>query len=283
MIRQFKLINSKNVEFDLQNFKDKNVLLNPSGLGFGNLNQFLTVSSNRILVDTDESFPNISGTIFFGSYVEYEKFLVFLEANSSEEAYTFTYQPPNQEQSYQCLVYVGSVSKTEFRNNRLEIPILLNRITRWFLEQSQEDTIDPASEGKTYPYTYPYTYGGNVGDVTIVVDTSEPIGLEIEISGETLNPILRQFVDGVLFATIDFTESTTGVEKIISDSNILTQKLVKVETDGSETNLYLDQSKVDFTKQQFFLLQDGINRILFNNDLIGGTVKLTFREERRGV
>lgn len=283
MIRQFKLINSKNVEFDLQNFKDKNVLLNPSGLGFGNLNQFLTVSSNRILVDTDESFPNISGNIFFSSYEEYDKFLVFLEANSSEEAYTFTYQPPNQAQAYQCLVHVGSVSKTEFRNNRLEIPLLLNRITRWFLEQSQEDTIDPASEGKTYPYEYPYTYGGNVGDVTIVVDTSEPIGLEIEISGETLNPILRQFVDGVLFATIDFTESTTGVEKIISDSNILTQKLVKVETDGSETNLYLDQTKVDFTKQQFFLLQDGINRILFNNDLIGGTVKLTFREERRGV
>ena len=283
MIRKLYLVNSENETYDLQQIKSA-FLNNINGLGFRNTIRAVNVEGTNFISDKEVSYSNITGSFNFENYGKYDEFIQFVERHDINEPFILKYQPDIEE--WFVFVEIAEIRKPEIsRNGYLETQLSLFRRSRFFQETEVIIDIDigEITTGKKYTYTYGYTYfDDNSADVEINIDSQQDVGVLFTISGETLNPTIKQFLNGVLEAEVDITESTLGAEKIEIDSNLLTQKIVKITESGTEVSLY-DPAKVDFSKQIFIRLKKGTNKIVFSNELSSGSLRIVYRLERVSV
>lgn len=196
--------------------RDCNIFLsNPTGLGYTN-----TVTTNQYanalnVITTEQNFATVGGELLFMSddnkdkYEQYNDFVEFL----SHEPLTFYYQLPNtNEDVYSMDVAVGSLDKTETKNDDiLRCTFSLMGLSRW---QGTEVTVN--GTGDTY---------------TIANPSHMPIGFEITITGSLVNPYFTLSQDGDVYGEAKF-DSSTAFDSIYVNSRDGKQEVV-LEQGGS--------------------------------------------------
>lgn len=195
---------------------DCNIFLsNPTGLGYTN-----TITTNQYanalnVVTSEQNFANIGGELLFinepnsSKYEQYNDFVEFL----SHEPLTFFYQLPNElEDTYSMDVAVGSLDKTETKNDDiLRCTISLVGLSRW---QGTEVVVNGTTD--TYTVNNP---------------SHMPIGFEITITGSLVNPYFTLSQDGDVYGEAKF-DDATAFDSIYVNSQDGKQEVV-LEQGGS--------------------------------------------------
>lgn len=274
MIRQFWLTNSDNTTFSLNGNNIANTLSflhEPNGLGYSvNINTVKLGNTDVILNET-YNLGSISGDlIFFGKpqyvYQQYQSFLSFL----SKKPITMHYQPPNASDSYNCLVRVVSVEKSEINhdNKGLHCPIQFYRQSMWYNDNPNElDAYNRVEVGKSYPLDRPYSYGAiSLENIPLSNSGMTDASLKIEVYGSCTNPE---------WALYDIESNQYGACKILGtydyvrvDSGDLTEEIYLERSGASIPNAINYQDLTVGNPQQtyvtFLRLRSGTSRLAFN-------------------
>lgn len=201
--------------------RDCNIYLNnPTGLGYSN-----TVTTNQYanalsVIAQEQNFASVGGEILFISkpnrnkYEQYNDFVDFL----SYEPLTLYYQIPNEfEDVYSMDVAVGSLDKTETKNDDImRCTFSLMGLSRWKGEQ--------------------VVIEGTANTYSILNPSHMPVGFEITIKGRSfVNPYFTLTQDGEVYGEAKFNSVAPA-----SYSNTFTS--VYVNSDDSNQSVVLERN-----------------------------------------
>lgn len=281
-VREFWLTNSNDNEFSLM---PPNFLYEPEGLGFNvNISTVKLGNTDMILSETYDLGVFAGDLMFIGSlaevYQQYQDFLSFL----SKKPITLHYLPPNTNDSYQCLVRVTSLEKTEvnYEDNCLHCPIEMYRQGMWYNDTPNIlDADNSISDGKKYPLTRPYSYGAvSLENIQLVNNGMTDTSVKIEIFGSCTDPSWTLYDD----ENIQY-----GACKILG-----TYDYVRVDSDDLNEEIYLERggsviaNAINYqdlsvgSPQQVYItflkLRPGTSTLRFDlEDSFSGTVRVTWR------
>ena len=281
-VREFWLTNADDVRYSLM---DHSFLFEPEGLGFSvNINT-VKLGNTDIILSENYNLGVFSGDLMFiGTraevYQKYQDFLSFL----ARKPITLHYLPPNTNDSYQCLVRVVSVEKTEvnYEDNCLHCPVEFYRQGMWFNDTPNIlDADSSISDGKKYPLDRPYSYGAvSLENIQLKNSGMTDTSLKIEIFGSCTDPSWRLYDD----ESIQY-----GACKILG-----TYDYVRVDSDDLNEEIYLERggsviaNAINYqdlsvgSPQQVFVtflkLHPGTSTLRFDlDDGFSGTVRVTWR------
>lgn len=212
MYRRFTLVNSKNETWSFTDKEFKVFLNNPQGLGFNSSLDVIRYGEKGNVSSETFNFPTPSGDILFydssltDKYSRYFNFARFIADSPLKLYYTL---PSGFRYELDC--YVTSLSKGEVdTNNILTCPINFQGISFW-----KADEI--VSKGTDSFFIL------NNGDF--------PVGFEILIEGDLMNPYVLLSQDGELYGEAKF-DDQTAFNSVYINSNDGEQSVI-LEQGGS--------------------------------------------------
>lgn len=217
--RKFWLTNGESEKYDITDFYNTALAINPTGLGATAAVSLTRLGNSRIANSLQWELKDINLDLLFmndgknvAAYDQYKKFLTFI----SKLPVFLHYQTPDMTtSSYFKEVIITNVDKTEVAidTSTLNCPITITPLTMW---KSSEETIIEVSQnrgkGKSYQLKRPYIYAGNdIENIIINNNSNISIPLIIEIDGVCENPYytlydyqLRQYGAGRFLGRFEY-------------------------------------------------------------------------------
>lgn len=173
-----------------------------------------------------------------------------------------------------CGGKVTSLTKTEKNEYRdLAQDLTFTMTTPFFIKRENTITIQVSSVGKKYAFKYPYQYGKNVVENN---EIENPYILDVPvivtIDGAIDNPTIDLFDgNGERYSRVQFDGVTIaqGEQLVINSAQ---KKIIKINTDGSETD-YRPEVNPEF--DTYLLAHKGISTIVVNTNDSSTGFKLT--------
>ncbi len=234
-MRNFWLTNADDNRFLLKGENIQNTisfLNSPNGLGYSVDISTVKLGNTDMILSEVYNLGNVGGDVLFIGetrevYQQYQDFLSFL----SRKPITLHYLPPNTNDSYQCLVRVVVLEKTEVSHEDgiMHCPIQLYRQGMWYNDTPNIlDASNEISEGKTYPLTRPYSYGAvSLENIQLVNSGMTDTSIKVEIFGNCTDPSWTLYDD----ENIQY-----GACKILG-----TYDYVRVDSDDLNEEIYLER------------------------------------------
>lgn len=173
-----------------------------------------------------------------------------------------------------CGGKVTSLTKTEKDEYKdLAQDLTFTMTTPFFIKRENTITIQVSSVGKKYAFKYPYQYGKNVVENN---EIENPYILDVPvivtIDGAIDNPTIDLFDEnGERYSRVQFDGVTIaqGEQLVINSAQ---KKIIKINTDGSETD-YRPEVNPEF--DTYLLAHKGISTIVVNTNDSSTGFKLT--------
>ena len=258
--RKFKLINNIGAEYDLCD--SRHWFNSPDGLGFSKSFDSLQVGSAFVLSDSNLNQQAITGEIVFKDYSDYSEFVNFIAVGDL----TFAYQPRDSVTWYYRSCEVQSLKKSEIDANthRLHCNVDFLCFSQWYESVFAEKTNEPIEGNTTFPLVFPFTFvDANMNEVNINNTSKSLAPCKIKIAGPCVNPrwVLNANDERIADGEVDITLNAN--EYLIIDSNIESMRIVKIGSDGMETNAY---QYSNFDTDRFIYAPSGKSTLLFLHD-----------------
>ncbi len=217
--RKFWLTNGENEKYDITDFYNTALAINPAGLGASATVSLSRLGNSRMANSLQWELTDITLDLLFTNdgrnavaYDQYKKFLNF----TSKLPLFLHYQTPDMTTSnYFKEVIMTNIEKTEVTPdiNTLVCPVTLTPLTMW--KSSAETIIEVSAnkgKGKSYQLKRPYIYAGDDLENIILNNNSNiSIPMIIEIDGLCENPYytlydyrLNQYGAGRFLGTFDY-------------------------------------------------------------------------------
>lgn len=235
-MRKFWLTNSDDVIFSLNGENIENTLsfLNsPSGLGYSVDINTVKLGNTDMILSEVYNLGSVGGEILFigdkrNTYQQYQDFMSFL----ARKPITLHYLPPNTNDSYQCLIRVVSLEKTEVSHEDgiMHCPVQLYRQGMWYNDTPNVlDADNSISDGKKYPLDRPYSYGAvSLENIQLVNSGMTDTSIKVEIFGSCTDPSWELYDD----ENVQY-----GACKILG-----TYDYVRVDSDDLNEEIYLERN-----------------------------------------
>lgn len=287
-MRKFWLTNSDDVIFSLNGENIENTLsfLNsPSGLGYSVDINTVKLGNTDMILSEVYNLGSVGGEILFigdkrNAYQQYQDFMSFL----ARKPITLHYLPPNTNDSYQCLIRVVSLEKTEVSHEDgiMHCPVQLYRQGMWYNDTPNVlDADNSISDGKKYPLDRPYSYGAvSLENIQLVNSGMTDTSIKVEIFGSCTDPSWKLFDD----ENVQY-----GACKILG-----TYDYVRVDSDDLNEEIHLERNGAvianainyqDLTVGSpqsvlvtFLKIRPGTSTLMFDlEETFAGYVRITWR------
>lgn|GEM_PF-1637087 len=217
--RKFWLVNGQNESYDLTDFFNGALAINPSGLGASAILSLTRLGDSHLADSLQWELKDINLELVFSNsknntkaYDQYKKFLAF----TSKFPLYLHYQTPDMAvDSYFKEVLLSNIDKTEISLDyqTLTCPLTLTPLTLW--KASEETVIEVHSNrqnGKSYELNRPYHYAGNdIDHIEVNNNSNVSIPFVMEIDGKCEDPTyslfdhqLHQYGIGKFLGTFDY-------------------------------------------------------------------------------
>ena len=239
MVREFKLINEKGQEYSLMNIYGYCLFTDPSGLGYTYETEYERVGNTFIDTLRRLQQGQISGTLNFFSYDNFLRFSNFVE---NSEKLKFSYKIPFQAGSKEFFkdVKIQSVSKTEKQTTGIITePVVFDCLSLWYEELENVYTID----GGKNEIRWNFRWDSKFADYTIrnleyVNKGHIEAPIYVEFEGPVTNPSIILFIEGQEVQKLEIPIILQEYEKLIYNTKENEFCVKKINTDGTEENLF---------------------------------------------
>lgn len=266
-MRQFTIINGNGERYSLNepsHFLDK-----PQNLGAKFNSKYQQLDSTFIRTARIARPDDIKGEIVFTGdyYGQYFRFIKSLAVEPLKLEYV-------SNGTYYADVDLKEIDKSEVSDGMLKCSIKFKRLSRWYRNETHlnDRTVE---SGKVYDYTFPYTYTADEPEVvTITSDSGYSSPTKITIFGPCTNPEWTHYLNGNIIETGKVTATVRTGRRLVIDCTKVPYSIKEIGSDGTIYNDLYQYS--DFTKERFFHLQYGQNRIVVGHS---GSNKLSLAVE----
>lgn len=245
MVRQFKLINSKGIEFDLM--QRTALLYLPNGMGFRTANQYMKIGSSYQLVSTDMQQKVISGEMVFSGYAKYREFADFINYTPLQLAY----KPMNEWAYLDCEVSRLDKGEIDYRDLKLKSAVDFTATSKWYIPRLAVRTGLETPNAKKYIYTYDYEYADAInGIINISNNSSEDSPTILTIMGDITDPTWSLIVNNVVIQSGMVSGNIPSGHKLVINAkdNMLEIGEYIAATNEFVANRYQDS---DFSRENF--------------------------------
>jgi hypothetical protein len=287
-MRRFWLKNEIDVwDLTSNEFVDKkSFLAYPQGLGIKVKIDSFEVDRAFFIEGVKIEDSEISGTLYFKDYDQFEKFTEFtgyIETTKPLRLYYSTKETvSNYEDEWYKLVLIKEITKGEIDSHTgsLICPIKFEALSRWKKDQKITLELAPFGEPLVYPYIYPYYYGGQ-NNMAVEIDNTGnlPTSCEVKIEAETDTPLFRIIQNGEVVEQAKYNVYIRPGSYAVINSDAANQEAsLYTELEGGSVHrediYYLGER--DYTYSNFINIPSGKSLFLFtaNNSHFG---KVTLR------
>lgn len=258
MARQFRLRNKNGSTFNLN--RSDALFWNPDGLGWGVEAETIRLGETWLLTDSMITQPEVSGSIVFRGYAQYDEFLQFVQVGGL----VLCYMPLN---SWRYLDVTIQLGKTEIKpdTQRLICDVSFLGSSQWYESiQSYQASGELREDSKKYPYEYEYTYANGINGIIAINNGRLPSYFIATILGYTLNPTYRLYVGNDIIATGKINAEIADGHKLVVNTNPSKMEIAEYLIDGTFVrNLY---GFSDWTTERLFMLPAGQSQIAFSDE-----------------
>jgi len=269
-MRQFKLVDGSNQEFDLMN---KNAFFYaPDGLGFDKNIETAQIGQSFIVIKEELAQKSITGTMVFNGYANFKTFVEFV----SEKSLKLLYKPIDKWYYINCKVQ--NLTKGEISNSsgKLECQVTFLCLGTWYETLESRNTSGTIEGGKIYNYQYSYEYSSVNNKLTIENGSIES-SCKISIFGACVNPHWEVRNNGITYATGTVNVTIPSGNKLVIDAS---PESIEI-SEYTMNNVFVAKrySSSDFSTERFIYLRAGENIIEFSDN--GGGVISAFVEVKK--
>lgn len=280
--RKLWLKNGKGQEFTFTSQNAKHFLNAIGGLGFSKSVDGYKLGNVTKITSSAYNFLNVTGDLYFYDSVDnaYEQYFNFVKFISLEPLQLY-YLPPNTLNPYYCECQLISANKSEYKDGMLNVPLTLQMTSHW--QDSNETIIEMENElvgiGKHYDLERPYYYAGySLANIPLTNNSSDDVGMVVEIEGDVTNPQWTLAQNGEVYGTCKLNGT---FDRVIVNSRDGEQTIYLELDDSVLTNpaSYQDLS-VSGGVLTFIKLKTGQSTMSFtcgNIDTFDGTVKISYK------
>ena len=259
MVRQFKLINSTGLEWDLM--RHDSFLADPAGLGLAKENEYMPIGSTYELTKNNPAQKTPAFRMIFKNYEIFRKFSDFIAYTPLKLAYLPAYS------SAEWAYLDGSFSfldKTEIDGDlkRLACDCTFEATSMWYIPRPARKTADDVESPKKYPYKYDYQYADELnGYIRVFNGASESSSALISILGPITNPSWYVSVNNDVLASGSVEVNIPEGNKMIVNSK---DGHLEVAEYNASTNAFIRNlyQFTDFDRETFVRFPPG-NSVLF--------------------
>lgn len=291
-VRQFGIKNADSGDNEMLDLMSVNHFFHaPSGLGFENSVETLSIGQTFIVVDETLEKPSPSGEMYFSSYEEYDDFAKFVNVGGCVLCYK-----PSESIPWRYLEVVVNMDKSEIDHNTGYLVCNIDFIgtSRWYEAVNISDTEGEISQdAKTYRYRetatpddehYAYVYGYDADaseqfekehegkyyyrysteySGTISLENgSKPSYFRLTIYGPCTNPAWTLYENSVITKTGKILATITSAQKLVVDTHPATMEISRYSLDGTfMEDLY---GNSDFTTERIFEIPRGSSYIIIS-------------------
>lgn len=240
MVRKFRLVNEKGQEFSMMDIENYTLLTDPAGLGYAYVSEYQQIGNTFIESLRQMQQGQINGTCNFLYYDNYKLLVDFIE---SSESLKFGYKIPYKDGSSKEFfknVNIQILEKAEKgRNGVLSSAIIFDCLTLWYEEKTTVYTIKPLENEIRWDYRWDSRFTDyDTRNLEYINTGHVEAPVYIEIDGQVVNPVIKLFVEGELYQTIEIKTTIEEYEKLLYDSREGSFSISKQNTDGTILDLF---------------------------------------------
>lgn len=235
-----------------------------SGLGYQDETEYRRIADVYRLIEEHRAQDEIKGKVIFrnpGAQKAYQAFVKFLQV----KPLTLIYSPEGINDLFYRKGTVTEVNYSE--TDYLQVSITFTCFTPPFkylnlVTYAHDETI---TDGKIYDYEYNFTYRSAIANTVVFTDLDCAMDspCKITISGPLTNPVWYHYLDGEKIAEGKVTANIPAGHKIVISTEDIPYSIKEYAGETLIADLY-EQS--DFSKERFFMLQNGTNTIVVSDD-----------------
>lgn len=258
MARQFRLKNKNGATFNLN--RPDALFWEPDGLGWGIEAETIRLGETWLVTDSMVLQSEITGSMVFRGYEQYEEFLQFIQIGGL----VLCYMPLSTWRYMDVTVQLG---KTEIKpeTQRLICDISFLGSSQWYESvQSYQASGELREDSKKYPYKYNYTYADGVNGIVTINNGRLPSYFIATILGYTLNPTYRLYVGNTIIASGKINAEIAEGHKVVVNSDPSKMEIAEYLTDGTFVrNLY---GFSDWSTERLFMIPAGQSQMAFSDE-----------------
>lgn len=258
MARQFRLKNKNGATFNLN--RPDALFWEPDGLGWGIEAETIRLGETWLVTDSAVLQSEVSGSMVFRGYEQYNEFLQFIQVGGL----VLAYMPLSTWRYLDVTVQLG---KTEIKpeTQRLICDISFLGSSQWYESvQSYQASGELREDSKKYSYKYPFTYANGISGVVVINNGVLPSYFTATIFGYTLNPVYRLYEGNEITASGRINAEIAQGHKLVINTNPAKMEIAEYLTDGTFVrNLY---GFSDWSTERLFMLPSGQSQIAFSDE-----------------
>ena len=274
MIREYALVIMNNQDQIIDRY-NLDLVTAPTGNGFQLELSTIATDIEDVITKVVQKKATINMTVHqvTNGYMQSNVLTNWIQKYSTADTNMFLEYNDTKTIKY-CGGKVTSLIKTEKDEYKdLAQDLTFTMTTPFFIKRENTITIQVSSVGKKYAFKYPYQYGKNVVENN---EIENPYILDVPvivtIDGAIDNPTIDLFDgNGERYSRVQFDGVTIaqGEQLVINSAQ---KKIIKINTDGSETD-YRPEVNPEF--DTYLLAHRGITTISINTNDSGEGFKLT--------
>lgn len=255
----YSLINQNNEIYDLRNLELKGFAGYFDGLGYSNELSYIQVGDSFVLDNKKISQNSLSAEVEFLDYANYQGMVNFIE---KADSLRLAYQPGAI--TYYRDIDIETVGNPRTQGATVKSSIEFKSKTLFYTLADEVFYIEAIESESSYDLLFDYTFN-DYASTSIDINNQGHVEAElvVEINGPIVNPTLELLVNGVSMHTVAFTITLQAGEKLIYSVRDNDNYVIKVATDGTESNAV---SSLSLANDNFFKLPKGNSTLVLTSD-----------------
>lgn len=232
MLNNFFLINEFNIRYNLKNIK-QGLIPSISGIGYEYERTYIRVGKTYKLDKSEIKQGNLSGSVIFKKYEEYQKFINYIEGS---EELRVIYKPIDIE--YFRDVEFAGITNVINKGSTTECELMLNCKGLYYTEDSKRFVVEDVEGESRYPLPYPYRFN-DYSNVAIDYNNVGHTEGEVlaEIFGYMDQPKIELYVNGIIKYKIAFNIIVEDGQRLLYSAKDGDNFVMLEDSDGSQTNI----------------------------------------------
>lgn len=238
-VREFKLVNEKGQTYSLMDIKNYCLMTEPKGLGYSYSSEYEQLGNTFVTNLRKLEQGKIEGQVNFEKYDNYKNLIDFIESSTDLKiAYKIPYSSGTKE--YFKDVEIQSLSKSEIQpNGIISENIILNCLSLWYEEKISILEVIAEENEIRWNFNWDSIFSDyDNRNLTIVNEGHVEAPIEVEISGEVVNPKIEVYMEGQLIQEVGFTQRIETHEKLLYGTKENNFYIYKQESDGTLVSLF---------------------------------------------
>lgn len=261
MVREFKLINEKGLEYSLMDIHNYCFLTEPSGLGYSYSTEYEQLGNTFIANLRKIEQGQIEGIVNFLNYDNYKKFIDYIEES---ENLRFSYKIPfgEKQKEYFKDIQIQSLTKTEMQTNGvISESIIFDCLSLWYEQIVTNYTIERIQDEIQWDFVWDSRFADYTSR-SIIVKNDGHIDAEVkvEISGHVINPGIYVYHDKEIYGGLTIPITIENEERLLYSSRDQETYIRKENKDKTVENLFKNQY-IDLNNNNIFKIPKGTSEI----------------------